>query len=88
LFKEALDALLIKLVARIQVICVLFYKTNVANQGPMVTTVPLSKLFWMILAKNLEIIFSLSNQTFDNIVNFERDGLISFKRTVVFAVTP
>jgi hypothetical protein len=86
LLKEALDAFLVQLVAYIQVICVLFYKTNVANQGPMVTAVPLSIGFWMIFAKNLEIILSLTNETFDHVVDLDWHRQISFNRTIVFAV--
>jgi hypothetical protein len=70
LLKEALDALLVQLVAKIQVIFVLFKKTICAHQGSVGTTVPLSISFWMIFAKNLEIILTLSDLTFGHIVNF------------------
>jgi hypothetical protein len=86
LLKEALDAFLVQLVARIQVICMLFIKTIFAHQGSVGTTVPLSIGFWMIFAKNLEIILSLTNETFDNIVDLDWHRQISFNRTIVFAL--
>ena len=72
--------------ASVQVICVLFISTFPAKQISMVAAIPECMNIRVIFAKNLEIILSLCDLTFDNIIYFDRNRLISVKRTIVFGM--
>ena len=72
--------------ASVQVISVLFISTFPAKQISMVAAIPECMNIRVIFAKNLEIILSLCDLTFDNIIYFDRNRLISVKRTIVFGM--
>ena len=71
--KEFFYTLLIKLMTCIQVVCMLFVCTLLTNQSSVVATIAVRKIFWVILAKYLEIILSLCDLVFDDVINLNRD---------------
>jgi hypothetical protein len=86
LFKEILNALLIKLAAGVEVICVLFIGAVLAKQSPVVAAVTQSINIWMIFAENLEISLILSNQVFDKYINLYSGRLLNVNSTIIFAL--
>ena len=70
----------------IQMVCMVFVSTLPTNQSSMVAAKAVRMIFWVILAKYLEIILSLCDLVFDDIINFNRDWVISVKRTIVFGL--
>jgi hypothetical protein len=64
----------------------LIENTVITKEISMVAAIALSKRFWVIFAKDLEVILILINETFDNVINLDRYRLISIEKTIVLAL--
>jgi hypothetical protein len=85
--KKSFMPFLIKLMTRIQVICVLFISTILAEQSSMVAAIAQSIDIRVIFAINQEMILILCNETFDNVIRLDKYSLVSLNRVIVFAMT-
>ena len=69
-------------------ICMLFVGTILAKHSSMVAAIALSKEFWVIFAKDLEVILILIDETFDDVINLDRHRLVSIEKAIILALTP
>ena len=66
----------------------LIENTVITNQSSMVAAIALSKDFWVIFAKDLEVILILIDETFDDVINLDRHRLVSIEKAIILALAP